>query len=240
MQPKSRAKVIQALHRSRMQPYLDASGGNEKKALTLYSWHTKLTATTQQLLGLTEVVLRNAMDAQLQVWNVANGGGPSWLLQDPVAPLRSLSSGKRGTAFSQAQKEADGRAVGHKRHGHSLSHDDVLAQVMFGMWKDLLPNHSPNASPVDGANLNRIRLWDEALRCAFPYENDLDGHITYWRVAHMHRLRNRVSHMEPLLSIDVEDLMNEAFDLVRSIDPAVANWVTGVSRVSEVLKERPH
>lgn len=239
MQPSSRRKVIAALHSSRMQPYLDAAGGNEKLSLSLYRWHLELTAATQQMLGVTEVILRNAMDAQLLRWNSQQGGGPSWLLSDPEAPLRSLSAGKRKEALRRAQKEADERDPEHRRHGQNIQHDDVLAQVMFGMWKDLLPNHAPGASHATTENKNRARLWGEALQYAFPYETDTDGKLTYWRVAHVHRLRNRVSHMEPLFGLDLRDLMRDAAALINGIDPDVANWVTGLNRVPEVLNRRP-
>lgn len=239
MQTTSRQKVIQALHRSRMKPYLSASGGNEKIALSLYRWHLELTASTQQILGITEVVLRNAMDTQLRIWNVAEGGTEEWLLNEPETPLRGLSAGKRKEAVRRACKEAANREPGHLRHGQVPNHDDVLSQIMFGMWKELLPNHAPNASDSATENQNRKRLWEEALIHAFPHEADPEGINTYWRVAHIHSLRNRVSHMDSLLEVDVQDIMRDAFALTRSIDPDVGNWVTGSSRVSEVLKKRP-
>lgn len=52
-------------------------------------------------------------------------------------------------------------------------------------------------------------------------------------------LRNLVSHMEPLLHLDVADYMRDAYELVESIDPQVAAWLTGVSKVSAVLKTAP-
>lgn len=110
---------------------------------------------------------------------------------------------------------------------------------MFGMWRDLLPNHLPDANPETRENHNRMRLWDEALRNAFPNAEDPDGQLTFWRVAHLHRLRNRVSHVEPLLDMDVRAHIQEAFDLVTSINPTVAQWLTGTSQVSAVLRRKP-
>lgn len=68
---------------------------------------------------------------------------------------------------------------------------------------------------------------------------DPDGEKTFWRVTHLYGLRNRVSHMEPLLNVDVADHMQEAFDLLRSIDTDVAAWVSGGSQVSAILNRRP-
>lgn len=235
-----REKVINALSAARMLPYLERSANNQKQALQLYQWHGELTASVQTVLGNTEVILRNAIDAQLQTWTTANlPGARSWLLDQPAAPLRSLSAAKRKDALRRANKQATERPTDHRRHNQPVSHDDVLAQIMFGMWRDLLPNHLPNANPDTRENRNRTRLWDETLREAFPYVHDPDGSVTFWRVAHLHRLRNRVSHVEPLLDIDVRAHIQEAFDLVASINPAVAQWLTGTSQVSAVLKRKP-
>lgn len=222
-----------------MKPYLDAAHGIEKDALALYLWHLDLTSAVQSVLGTTEVLLRNAMDKQLQLWNNnESGGSQSWLLHMPERPLRSLSAGKRKEATERAEKDMTARATSHPRHNIAVTHDDVLAHITFGLWKDLLPNHQPSAGNAT-ENANRERLWDEGLQLAFPNENDPSGSVTFWRVAHLHLLRNRVSHMEPLLDLDVRDKIDEAFALVRSMDHDLANWISGTSRVSAILKQRP-
>ena len=105
MKSSNRRKIISALGTARIAPYLAAAGGNEKKALSLYRWSVELAASTQEMLGLTEVFLRNAIDAQLQIWNNAEKGyQTSWLLHDPASPLRSLTEGKRKSAFKPCYK----------------------------------------------------------------------------------------------------------------------------------------
>ena len=225
MKSSDRGRVIEALGAARMSPYLTAAGGNKKEALALYRWSVELTAAIQETLGITEVILRNAIDNQLQTWNEKtlssdqenqNGedGTASWLLDAPAAPLRSLTQGKRMDALSRAEKSAKRRPLDHPRHGQPVTHDDVLAHTMFGMWKDILPNHAPEADAEKTENKNRVRLWQEAIEKAFPYIQDPSGEETYWRVAHLHELRNRVSHMDSLLNIDALDLTNDAFTLV--------------------------
>lgn len=235
-----RQVVIEGLSPARMTPYLEYCNGNRKAALNLYRWHGELTAAVQTVLGNTEVILRNAIDQQLQDWNRGQiPGADSWLLGEPAAPLRSLSAAKRKDALRRAKAQADSRPASHRRYGGQVTHDDVLAQIMFGMWRDLLPNHLPGANPGLRANMNRVRLWEEALRYAFPHVDDENGEVTFWRVAHLHRLRNRVSHVEPLLDTDVKTQIQEAFDLVASINPVLADWLTGTSRVGEVLTRKP-
>ena len=240
MKPESRDKVLKHLGAARLEPYLAEAGGNKKAALNLYRWSVQLTASVQQLLGLTEVMLRNSIDEQLQLWNnEARAQETSWLLDEPANPLRSLVEDKRKRAHHDAEKALTIRPPGHPRHGDELTHDDVLAHTMFGMWKDLLPNHAPNMSQEDQRNQNRLRMWNESLSAAFPHAEDPDGKKTYWRVAHLHLLRNRVSHMDSLLNVDVDDRANDAFDLVGSIDPVLRNWLTGTSTGSQILNHKP-
>ncbi|WP_296090835.1 hypothetical protein, partial [uncultured Corynebacterium sp.] len=189
----------------------------------------------------TDLTLRNSIDTQLQKWNSEKLGQPSasWLLEDPARPLRSLTQGKRVEAKKRAQKSADRRPASHFRHGKAITHDDVLAHTMFGMWKDILPNHAPNADPGKTENKNRLTLWKEAVKDAFPRVDDSNGEKTYWRVAHLHDLRNRISHMDSLLNVDILDITKDAFALTESIDPDLATWLTSTSTVSAVHRKRP-
>lgn len=235
-----RDTIIKALGEARLQPYLVEAGGNKKHALRLYRWSIELSTAVQAVLGPTEVILRNAIDNTLQQWNSAQYGQErSWLLEPPAAPLRSLTSRKREEALRRARKAAERRSSNHPRYGERITHDDVLAHTMFGLWKDLLPNHLPEANPQREGNRNRIRLWDEAIHQAFPYTQDHDGARTFWRVFHLHELRNRVSHMDSLLNTNVHDRTNEAFDLVESINPHVQEWLSGTSTVRSVLRKHP-
>lgn len=117
-----------------MNPCLERCNGNRKAALNLYRWHSELTAAVQTVLGNTEVILRNAIDQQLQAWNQAQiPGTDSWLLQEPATPLRSLSAAKRKDALRRAKAQVARRSIDHHRYGQEVTHNDVLSQIMFGM-----------------------------------------------------------------------------------------------------------
>lgn len=88
-------------------------------------------------------------------------------------------------------------------------------------------------------NRNLLRLWEEAIERAFPLADDPTGESTYWRVTHLHDLRNCVSHMDSLHNVDVIDVINDAFALVGSVDPALVDWITGTSTVRSVHSRRP-
>lgn len=236
---KTHSRVIAALSSDRMDRYLVEAGGNEKRALELYRWHGELTGAVQFVLGVVEVVLRNAIDAQLQAWNsVKKPGATSWLLEEPAEPLAKLTKKKRESANHRAELEASRRDPSHRRYGATVTHNDVLTQAMFGLWSQLLPSHIEGARDSQ-VNRSRDELWEECTQKAFPHIEDPTGRVTAKRVANLVALRNRVSHMESLLDTNIQSLMRDAFALVSSIDPPVAAWLTGTSQVASIIKKRP-
>ncbi|WP_262369264.1 hypothetical protein [Corynebacterium urealyticum] len=232
--------ILDSLGAARMEPYLRATNGHKRQALNLYRWSVRLAASVQEVLGITEVLLRNAIDRELQDWNNANLPRPqSWLLEKPAAPLRGLIKNNVHKATERAEESRARRKEDHPRRSEPLSHDDVLAHIMFSFWRQVLPNHAPDANRDDQRNKNKLRLWEEAISKAFPHVEDPDGKQTFWRVSHLVELRNRVSHMDSLLHVDIEDVLGDAFALVESIDPQLRVWLTSISTVKEIIKQRP-
>ena len=58
-------EIEAALSHERLQPYLDAAGGDRVRALRLYLWNTAVSAAFYGPLQGLEVVLRNAIHRQL-------------------------------------------------------------------------------------------------------------------------------------------------------------------------------
>ena len=56
---------------ARLATYLAATGSDVRAAVTLYRWNIELAGAVYEALGIAEVFLRNAVDAQLRIWNVA-------------------------------------------------------------------------------------------------------------------------------------------------------------------------
>ena len=54
---------------ARLAPYLAAVDGNRRQAIRLYQWNIALSGAVYEALHVVEVVLRNAIDAQLCAWN---------------------------------------------------------------------------------------------------------------------------------------------------------------------------
>lgn len=235
-----RQRIVRALAQLRMDPYLLETGNNRRQALRLYQWNIRVSAAICEQLSVIEVVLRNSMDGQLRAWHENESEDPDWLLVETMScPLHSLAASKRQAAYRMARRSVHRRPQDHHLVERDLTHDDVLASTTFGMWKDLLPNHASDADAQAPQNVGRRVLWDQALKDAFPDGPQDGGADAYRIVAGLHGLRNRVSHLEPLLRVNLVGRMQDAARLAGSIDPAVAQWLTGQNRVPALVKERP-
>lgn len=213
----------------RLAPYLAAANCNEKLAVQLYQWNIELSGATHEALHVFEVVLRNAMDAQLSSWNATQTDPQTgrsfsreWLL-DPAPLLRRLV---RQAELNNARARAE-RAVRH--HGRPPIHGDLLAQLSLGTWRFLLPDRDPG----------RRYLWEEAISAAFPNLNRPVQQLVA-SVDGIYRLRNRVAHLEPLLrSGAVRDQFSNMRTVIGEIDTSAEQWFVSIQRITPVLRTRP-
>ncbi|WP_125775925.1 hypothetical protein [Antribacter gilvus] len=183
--------VATLLSPARLAPYLRAADHKLRPALRLYRWNIEMSAALCECLHLFEVALRNRIDVRLREWNADQidsgtglAHGADWLL-DPCRLLRRVI----GRDIAKAAQRA-GVAVSHSSGApRSITHDDVLAQLTMGTWRFLLRDSDPGC----------LRIWTEALASAFPHCERRHGHVT-GDVEALHRLRNRIAHLEPVIS----------------------------------------
>lgn len=245
-------EVLKHVHASRLAPYRAVAGGDDEAALALYEWNIELAGALQGPLGIAEVAVRHAIDTRLGEWSDQHTGSREWV--NHVAAIPYLSErGVFSTTHRKLYKAADesrrARSVSHPRRGNAITHDDLVAHVMFGTWARLLPEKydsrwvDRNGNPVqDLANLQARRdLWRRCLIAGFPnVTQDPRGYGTGNKVRDLRRLRNRVSHMDSLLRVDVRGLHDRVLlPLLNSISHELRDWVKDRSRVHEVLARRP-
>lgn len=214
----------------RLGPYLDATGGNRKHAIQLYHWNIGLSGAVYESLHFFEVVLRNAMDAQLCAWNATQSEhssgrthGKDWLT-DPSRLLFKLTQGGKDIedATRRAAKATKWRTV-------PMSHADVLAQMSFGTWRFLLPDNTAA----------RQLLWNAALVKAFP-NNSRDADAITKDVAGVHQLRNRVAHLEPLLNTQAVHVQYLSMRRVlAAIHPLMEQRFVSTQRITALISQRP-
>lgn len=244
--------MLQHLHTARLAHYRSSctSGASDAEVLELYLWNSELASALNEVLGYAEVAIRHAIDTQLCGWSFVNTGSSDWIDElDNLPLLKSTFTTTRRKLYKAADESRKDRHTRHPRHGHTINHDDLVAHVMFGAWGQLLPEKfnarrvQANGKPVqDEQNLaDRRELWKQVLHKAFPHvSKDPRGIGTGNKIRTLRKLRNRVSHMDSLLYVDVRALHNqELLSLVNSIDPALRDWLHTQSRVPKILVARP-
>jgi hypothetical protein len=165
-----------------------------------------------------EVVLRNALDRQLSIYHQRVLAGDGHWYADRRMPWRSpkladqLADARRRARIGRQQPEVHGK---------------VVAELTFGFWRYIL------------ASTYQATLWSPALRHAFPHQRTRDCAAVYGPVNHLHVLRNRAAHHEPIHALDHAALHAEMLCVAGWIDPAAAAWITATSRIPTVLRARP-
>jgi hypothetical protein len=253
VQPESLAILARQIGKARFETYRKLARNHNLDAMRLYRWNLEMSGALYEALGLAEVFLRNALDRELRVWNAAQPPRPGsttytaeWV-ENPAGPLFAIlnppsraQGNKRLSAYKDAYRRAQNdlaeRPVGHRRHGHPVDHDDVVAHMTFGTWKKLLARKDTSDSSGIGPYGQR-RLWNEAIKNAFPHHQSPT--VIYYWVDRLHTLRNRVAHAEPLCDTDVMSYHRTIARLLRAMDPALAEWFGGISRIPEVSRRRP-
>ena len=110
--PAHRASVERYVTQSRLGPYLTETGNDYVLAEELYVWNLRVSGAFHEVLGVFEVVLRNALCEQLRHWHGKRTG--TWL-DDPTSKLddRRIEQIKEARqALSQKNKPlTEGRIV---------------------------------------------------------------------------------------------------------------------------------
>ena len=114
----------------RMQKYLQACGGDTRRAMTLYRYNLKLSQEMFTLISCFEVVLRNRIDKQM----VAHLGN-DWL-RDAILPNGALYYDRR---VENTRKIIE-KAYNGLMRGGNYSHSKLLSEMEFGVWKYMFSN----------------------------------------------------------------------------------------------------
>lgn len=165
----------------RMQKYVQACGGDTRRAMTLYRYNLKLSQEMFTLISCFELALRNRIDKQM----VAHFGN-DWL-RDLVMPGGNFYSNRS----VEKTKKIITNAYNELQSSGNYSHSKLLAAMEFGVWKYLYSNA-------------HYRLTGRVLLQAFPNKPRSSAQVQYDHNYIFHELnfinniRNRIAHHEPI------------------------------------------
>ena len=236
----------QLLGEARFHTYMSEAGEDTHRAIELYQWSTALAGAFVPQLAHFEVLTRNSLNSALRVWNSRQPGYLNvfdWALDDQTAPrLYSLIGKDLGRARVWARQQASDREVGHPRRNAAITHDDVLAQLTMGTWVKLL---GAGAKQDAAAKQTSKDIWVEHLHVAFPNAGSVNiadsgrRRSLGARYARIAKLRNRISHHEHLLHVDVRRRVNDLLSVLGEINPDLPAWVMEGSRIRQVNSQDP-
>jgi hypothetical protein len=207
--------------------YLNATGGDEAAALSLYEWNARLGAAFGHDLAHLEVGLRNAYDRTLtEHLNLPT----HWTAAGPQVFAPVLRTRKRGphgkvSVDINAKPRASLERAIREAGGRKAPPGKVIAQLTFGFWRYLT------------SAAHEVTLWRPALHHAFPTgtsRHDVDN-----RVGRLHELRNRVAHHEPLLGTDVSARHDDLIHVAALLDPQLCDYIQAHATVAGLLAARP-
>lgn len=217
--PDQRADLLRLLTGVRLTGYVAAAAGRPSSGhdeLDLSVFNMAVAGALLGPLHVLEVVTRNAMHELLAV----RAGRRDWWAEPTVrCHLRAFGTEQVARA---RMKAARGRRAGDT----APTADDVVAATDFGFWTDL----------VSGAY--ERTLWQDPLRRAFAGTRRSRAQI-YQALQSHRRLRNRVTHHEP---VHDRDALTEYARIIQSIgyvSEPVARWVDDRSRLGLVARSRP-
>lgn len=221
------AALVKLLGKSRFQPYLDESKKDKALACDLYMWATQLAGAFHSQLSFVEIALRNSLDSCIKVWNRKQGYPEDWTGEKDLAePLYSL--------IGKEIREARKRFSSSIKKGTPPTHDDVIAQLMFGTWVKIIYFKGSKD------NAKQERLWREGLHEAFQLgNNDSEREKIGKTLNDLRRLRNRVAHHENLLQVNIQSKINQIYSVLTAIDPDYQKLVHSRSTLRELKNKDP-
>lgn len=209
-------QLLDLLTVERMGSYFDAARGDTESAFSLYEWNMEASAAIMSTTGMVEVLVRNALDRQLTLWQ-----------QDREHPSDWLDLGVLDQHAKQDIAQARRRAS--QRNG-TPTHGKIVAELPFGFWRYLV------------ASRYLTTLWIPAGQHAFPggtrdarqrradVERILKG---------LHLVRNRAAHHEPIHRRDLDKDLRDSVTVAGWVHPVGAEWITARSPLPRVEAVRP-
>jgi hypothetical protein len=220
-----------------MAPYMAAANGDLARAADVYLWATELAGALHAQISFVELAVRNALDSQIQAWNVAQGGPAEWTAAGAAqADLYSLLKGSLSQARDRAKSDAAMRGPHHPRHAAQITHDDMVAQLTFGTWVKVLRPLSTTESSA-----RQELLWKDQLHHAFPHAGSDDAARSALgnQLDSIRYLRNRVAHHDNLLTVNVARRLRDMLSVLAKIDQDYATLAMARSTVRRLVREDP-
>ncbi|WP_103064226.1 hypothetical protein [Actinomyces qiguomingii] len=226
--------LLPLLSEPRMRRYRELTDSDEA-ALRLYQWNIDMSAELYASLHLVEVLMRNSIDMALRAWNATQEGSDGselWTL----APCSQLHK-QLGADLAEAEQrvQAAFRRRPRSQRPEHPTHDDMIGQLPFGAWAKLMPRRHRRR----GASR---WLWRQALHQGFANLDPASEEAPFLladAVSRLHAVRNRVAHLEPVLSSEeIRRTYRDVRLVLGAMAPEAEEWFISQQRLTRLLRDR--
>lgn len=164
-----------------------------------------------EAVGHLEVLLRNAVDAQLSRYAGEKECGIPWFLLPSIA----------GDHVSNSVESVRVRL----RPLAMETRDQIVAGLSFGFWSGLLgPKYED--------------LWRACLRHAFPNSSGRRKDVAV-AVDAIRKLRNKLAHHDSMVNVDVPFELRRIVAVAGYVDEDAAKWLSRMSQAMSVYGQKP-
>lgn len=171
------------LSSERLNRYVEACGGDTRKAMVLYRLNLNLSQEVFTLLSCFEVALRNAIDKEL-----TSRLGENWL-RDAISP-----GGVFDIVSCRDSARIISKAYNRLQRNGNYTHHKLLAEMEFGVWKYMFANPQYRAT-------GQILLRIFPMKPRSSAENQYNNAYIFNELDGINVLRNRIAHHEPICFI---------------------------------------
>lgn len=209
-------QVARWLGEARFRAYLEVAEGQHERAVALYEWNAEVSAAFLEMIYHLEVLMRNAIDRQFPATDLGAALSilvPNVWLCDPTL-LTDESREKVNEAIARLQ-----------RNGKRPTRSRVIASLSLGFWQALFAGVYEE-------------LWRASLSGAFPNGSGRRREIANL-VGPVLQFRNRIAHHEAIFSSNLDRQFDRILKLAALIDREAELYIASLSRVEELLREKP-
>ncbi|WEV69747.1 hypothetical protein OZX73_02385 [Bifidobacterium sp. ESL0775] len=192
---------------ARLSHYLRDSHGDSNKAIQLCRWNHDFAGIVHQQIGYVEIAVRNTIDRALRQLAFTKTGNEFWTNQgnEPVIVYKIIRK-----PIENARNRA------YKEHPDGISHDDVVAKLMWGTWLKLIGEDIPIENQL------QQNLWTTSLFSAFPnVQPNEQGRLRISRnLSYLRSVRNKAAHFDNLTETAEHKrrVINASLFLLHAID----------------------
>ncbi|MEM5492467.1 hypothetical protein [Hoeflea sp. AS16] len=199
--PDGRSEFIALASRERFARYLQATNGDEAKAVALYCWNMRIGQSLYVYLHCWEIALRNRCNGFLS-WKY----NKNWPYDDARFFRNLTTDDKRRLSETKARQERD-------RKSKPASTPAIVADLSAGFWVSQLSKR-----------YEIPYVWRHNLSRVFPHDKALDRQAVWEKCNGLLTLRNRIAHHEPIHGLPLQELYADLQTLVGAMCPATRHF----------------